>query len=62
MAVAIEISVPDRLIGALGANREAHPRQMIEALMVQCFRRVILLMQRQFLVEWASADISLGSM
>ena len=39
MAATVEISVPDTLIKALGAEPEELPRQTLEALIVQAFRK-----------------------
>lgn len=39
MAATIEISLPDTLINALGAERDQLPRQTLEALIVQAFRK-----------------------
>ena len=39
MAATVEISVPDALIKALGAQPEELPRQTLEALIVQAYRK-----------------------
>ncbi|MCI0747812.1 MAG: UPF0175 family protein [Verrucomicrobia subdivision 3 bacterium] len=39
MAATIEISVPDTLIKALGGEPEELPRQTLEALVVQAYRK-----------------------
>ena len=39
MAATVEISVPDSLIKALGAQPEELPRQTLEALIVQAYRK-----------------------
>ena len=39
MAATIEISVPDALIKALGAGPKELPRQTLEALIVQAYRK-----------------------
>jgi len=39
MAATVEISVPDSLIKALGAKPEELPRQTLEALIVQAYRK-----------------------
>jgi len=39
MAATVEISVPDALIKALGAAPEELPRQTLEALIVQAYRK-----------------------
>ena len=39
MAATVEISVPDALLKALGAKPEELPRQTLEALIVQAFRK-----------------------
>jgi hypothetical protein len=39
MAATVEISVPDALLKALGAEPEDLPRQTLEALIVQAFRK-----------------------
>ena len=39
MAATVEISVPDTLIKALGAQPDELPRQTLEALIVQAFRK-----------------------
>jgi len=39
MATTVEISVPDTLITALGAQPEELPRQTLEALIVQAYRK-----------------------
>ena len=39
MAATVEISVPDTLIKALGARPEELPRQTLEALVVQAYRK-----------------------
>jgi hypothetical protein len=39
MAATVQISVPDSLIEALGAQPDELPRQTLEALIVQAYRR-----------------------
>jgi len=39
MAATVEISVPDALVKALGADPEELPRQTFEALVIQAYRR-----------------------
>ena len=39
MAATVEISVPDALLKALGAEPEELPRQTLEALIVQAYRK-----------------------
>ena len=39
MAATVEISVPDELLKALGAQPEELPRQTLEALIVQAYRK-----------------------
>jgi len=39
MAATVEISVPDALVKALGAPPEELPRQTLEALIVQAYRK-----------------------
>jgi hypothetical protein len=39
MAATVEISIPDSLIKALGAQPEELPRQTLEALIVQAYRK-----------------------
>ncbi len=39
MAATVEISVPDTLLNALGARLSDLPRQTLEALIVQAFRK-----------------------
>jgi hypothetical protein len=39
MAATVEISVPDALVKALGAQLEDLPRQTLEALVVQAYRK-----------------------
>ena len=39
MAATVEISVPDTLIKALGAQPEELPRQTLEALVIQAYRK-----------------------
>lgn len=39
MAATVEISVPDRLVKALGAERTELPRRTLEALIVQAYRK-----------------------
>ena len=39
MAATVEISVPDTLIKALGAQPEELPRQTLEALIIQAYRK-----------------------
>ena len=39
MAATVEISVPDTLIKALGAQPNELPRQTLEALIIQAFRK-----------------------
>lgn len=39
MAATVEISVPDTLVKALGAQPEELPRQTLEALIVQAYRK-----------------------
>jgi hypothetical protein len=39
MAATVEISVPDSLIKALGAQPDELPRQTLEALIVQAYRK-----------------------
>ncbi|HEX7862880.1 MAG TPA: UPF0175 family protein [Verrucomicrobiae bacterium] len=39
MAATIEISVPDTLLRALGAEADELPRQTLEALVVQAYRK-----------------------
>ena len=39
MATTVEISVPDELLKALGAQPEELPRQTLEALIVQAYRK-----------------------
>ncbi len=42
MAATVEISVPDTLVKALGAQPEKLPRQTLEALIVQAYRKGLL--------------------
>jgi hypothetical protein len=39
MAATVEISIPDTLLKALGAEPDELPRQTLEALIVQAFRK-----------------------
>jgi hypothetical protein len=39
MAATVEISVPDALVEALGTGRDQLPRQTLEALIVQAYRK-----------------------
>ena len=39
MAATFEISIPDTLVKALGADPDELPRQTLEALIVQAFRK-----------------------
>jgi len=42
MAATIEISVPETLVRALGAQPEELPRQTLEALIVQAYRKGLI--------------------